>query len=511
MNENEKYLNVTLTNAREEHEDEQISISIVGILRNLRRFFALWLAITIIASVLALVGTALVKRDSYKKTVSLVSFTFSGIENGLDPKGNTFDINTLKSPQIIESALDELGFPSDKLEDIRKNISFEAIRPEEEVERLTAYKNIFDAGTGNSMNAIGELLKTNAYPSTYKVYFDYAPTGLTDTEAASVLNTMLECYSEYFMEAYGYNKSLGSSLAALDYKDYDYAEAIDVFDDALNKISSYVSQVEKTEIQNGSSTNSNRFRSSDTGYTFPDLSETISTLRTIDLERISSYVTINTITKDKDTLLTNYTYQVELLERQKAVYSDSLATINASIAGYQKNTVMIYGSDSDEKRNMTATQASEEYDNLFRKKEQIQSDLSETIQKINLYNKRIERLNSSTAVNSAAKKAKVEDDLEKLDKQLKELIDLVNRTTDDFYRTVVFSKAYNILVPANSSNSNSATRALTDAVMPIAIADAIIFVIYFAVAFVLSCIEEYAKEDHEKKNKKEKEPEAAAN
>ena len=84
-------------------------------------------------------------------------------------------------------------------------------------------------------------------------------------------NAMLECYSEYFMEAYGYNKSLGSSLAALDYKDYDYAEAVDVFDDALNKISSYVRQVEQTEIQNGSSTNSNRFRSSDTGYTFPDL------------------------------------------------------------------------------------------------------------------------------------------------------------------------------------------------------------------------------------------------
>ncbi|MBQ5336917.1 MAG: hypothetical protein J6W65_05710, partial [Oscillospiraceae bacterium] len=130
---------------------------------------------------------------------------------------------------------------------------------------------------------------------------------------------------------------------------------------------------------------------------------------------------------------------------------------------------------------------------------------------INLYNKRLERLNSSTAVNSAAKKAKVEDDLEKLYKQLKELIDLVIRTTDDFYRTVVFSKAYNILVPANSSNSNSATRALTDAVMPIAIADALIFVIYFAVAFILSCIEEYAKVDHDKKKKKEKEPEAAAN
>lgn len=504
---NEKTLNVTLTNARDEHEEEQISISIVGILRNLKRFFALWLAVTIIASILAMVGTALAKRDSYKKMVSLVSFSFSGIEKGLDPKGNSFDINTLKSPQIIESALDELSIPPEKLEDIRKNISFESITPKEEVERRTAYKNIFDAGTNQSAAAIEQLLKTNVYPTTYKVYFDYAPTGLTDTQAASVLNTMLECYSEYFMEAYGYNKSLGSSLEALNYTDYDYADAIDVFDDTLSKISQYVRQIEATEIKNGSSTGSNRFRSSDTGYTFPDLTETISTLRTIDLERISSYVNINTITKDKDTLLTNYTYQVELLERKKSVYTETLSSVNSSIAGYQKNTVMIYGSDSDENRNVSATQASEEYDNLFKKKEQIQSDLSETIQKINLYNKRIERLNASTTVNSAAKKAKVEADLEKLYKQIVELTDLVNRTTDDFYRTVVFSKAYNILVPANSSYSNAAQHAIKDAIMPIVIADALIFVIYFAVAFILSCIEEYAKSHNEKK---ENEPENAA-
>ena len=43
--------------------------------------------------------------------------------------------------------------------------------------------------------------------------------------------------------------------------------------------------------------------------------------------------------------------------------------------------------------------------------------------------------------------------------------------------------------------------------MPIVIADALIFVIYFAVAFILSCIEEYAKSHNEKK---EKEPENAA-
>ena len=124
---NEKFLNVTLKNAHEEHEEEQISISIVGILKNLRRFFALWLSATIFASILALVATSLAKQDSYKKMVSLVSFTYDGVEKGLDPKGNEFNINTLKSPQIIEKTLNELGLDSKMLEDVRKNISFESM------------------------------------------------------------------------------------------------------------------------------------------------------------------------------------------------------------------------------------------------------------------------------------------------------------------------------------------------------------------------------------------------
>lgn len=45
--------------------------------------------------------------------------------------------------------------------------------------------------------------------------------------------------------------------------------------------------------------------------------------------------------------------------------------------------------------------------------------------------------------------------------------------------------------------------------MPIVIADAIIFVIYFAIAVILSCIEEYAK-THESENKKKEEEVASA-
>jgi hypothetical protein len=71
-----------------------------------------------------------------------------------------------------------------------------------------------------------------------------------------------------------------------------------------------------------------RFRSSQTGFTFADLYQAIVTLRTVDLDMISSYVTVNTVTKDKTTLLDYYNYQIERLVRERTVAQDKLNSIN---------------------------------------------------------------------------------------------------------------------------------------------------------------------------------------
>lgn len=483
---NERYLNVTLKNSQDDCDNEQVCISIVGILKNLKRFFALWVSVSIIVSILALVGSALMKKDEYKQMVSLISFTYDGVEKGLDPNGNKFNVNTVKSPQIIEAAFEELDIPIGKLEAVRKNIYFEGIIPQDTAERLTAYKNIFEESSGGSqLTAVDKIIEETYYPTQYKVYFDYSSTGLDAKEAAALLNQMLECYSEYFLEVYGYNGALGSSLSALDYQDYDYAEAVDLFDSTLSRLSTYVKQV--------SSTDTTRFRSTETGQTFADLTETISTIRNLDLERIASYVTLNTITKDKDSLLTYYQFKVESLQRNQVICQENLASINESIANYEKNTIMMFGANGSENMNVSASEASEQYDRLFNMKTDAQNELSTTIQSINLYNKRIERLTASTAINSATMKAKVEEDLSKLNSQVNILIDVVNRTADDYYKTVVFSKAYNILVPANASFGSVAKQAVSDSMMTIIILDALIFVIYFAAAVIVSCMQEYKK------------------
>ena len=106
-----------------------------------------------------------------------------------------------------------------------------------------------------------------------------------------------------------------------------------------------------------------RFRASSTGFSFADLYQAIQTLRTVDLDIISSYVTVNTVTKDKDTLLDYYNYQIEKLVRERSVAQEKLGSINESIANYEKDTIIIYG---DMQETSQYTQASEQYDKMVR-------------------------------------------------------------------------------------------------------------------------------------------------
>lgn len=461
--------------------EDQFSVSATGILKNLKRFFALWIALSVVVSLLAFAITAVTKNDDYKKITSVVSFTFDGVEKGLDPNGNKFYVNSMKSPDIINKALENLGLSVDNSEEIRRNITFEGIIPQDAIKRITTYTNVFD----NASISSEQVADKTYYPTQYRVHFDYAQTGFSGEEAADFVNELLECYNQYFFDTYGFNKSLENSLNAFDYRDYDYAEAVEVFDSVLTKLSTYIAQV--------SATDTTRFRSAETKYTFADLTDTISTLRAQDLDIISSYITLNTVTKDKETLLTYYMYKIEELQRKLSIYNETLAAVNDSIANYKKNTVMVFGSSEDQDTNIAASEASAEYDKLFDRKQTIQKELSSTAQEISLYNKRIERLNSSTQNDSASKKARVEEDLSRLDDKINTLIDAVARTTDDYYKTVVFPKAYNVLEPASSSLLSKVKRVISDSIMDVILIDACIFIVYLLSAVILSCVQEYKR------------------
>lgn len=475
----ERYLNVTLQN--DNNDEKDIIVSFLGIWKKLKKYFIIWLVVAIVTALLTVTSSAIFSSDQHKSMTSLVSFTFDGIEEGLDPAGNKFDVNSLKNPFVIENALTKLGYSLEELETIRQGISIEGIIPKNAIDRITTYKSVYENSTSGALNAAQAMLDVTYYPTQYKVRFNYAATTLGNAEAVEVFNTILESYRDYFFETYGYNKALGSAVSAVDYTTYDYAESIDVFSTTLKTLENYVSHLAEEDTT--------RYRSSETGYTFADLSEAIKSIQSMDLDRISSYITVNNITKDKDTLIDYYQYRIDAITREKTIASENLTTISKSIETYQKDTVMIFGNGTDS-TNTQETQTSEQYDLLIDKKIKAQNDVSTATQNINFYNQRIKALKEKP-VGSDAKKEKVEADFKALDDKVSHLIDVVNKTADEYYTTVAFANAYNVLVPASvSSVTHSVQNIIEDSVKPLFILEALIIVLYICVVLVTAIVEQ---------------------
>lgn len=480
-NKDERYLNITLQN--DEEEDDKIVFSFSAFFKKLKKYLLPWIVTTVVASALVFTGSFIFTADSNKELTALVSFTYDGIEKGLDPAGNSFDINSIKTPYVIEAALTELDLPLDDLENIRQGFSFIPVYPSDAIDRITIYKSVYEDAASGNLSAAQAMLDVKLYPTQYKVVFNYANSEFDASEAANFMNIMLEKYRDYFFETYGYNRALGSAVIALDYNDYDYSEAIDVFRTTLSTLNSYVANLADDDTT--------RFRSKQTGYTFADLSEAIKTLSSVDLDVLSSYIHVNNVTKDKEASIDYYQYRIETLEREKIVSQENLNNITALIENYVKDDIYIFGNGTDD-TNTHSTVASEEYDRLIQQKINAQNTLSTDKQQIEYYKNRITDLKSRNTA-SKEKVEKAEADLASLNEKINKLIDQVNITADEYYSTVSFANAYNILVPASGSITNEIMNSFKNAFTIIIIVAGLIFIVYVTMSFVKSIIEENKK------------------
>lgn len=488
---NEK--NISLVIKQPEDDNDSVVISFSTIFSYLKKYFLLWVIAAVIVLMFVMGGVMLIKTTVADTNVTaLVNFNYAGIENGLDPYGQTFDVNKIKSPNIIESALTSLNEPLSYVEGIRENISIKGIIPSDDMEKVTLYQSVYSQGGSSALTAADELLSTSLNPTFFVITLDYGAAGLDLNSGKQVLDGILKSYQDYFFTTYGYNQSLGTSVVAVDYTEYDYSAAIDVFNSTLTTLNDYVSNL--------AATNSS-FRSGETGYSFSDLSTTITALKSAEVDSLSSYVIINNVTNDKSLLLTYYEYKIDELKRDQQVYKAELESISASIETYEKDTMLIYGEGVDPENN-TFTQTSEKYEELIEQKVAKQNQLSRCKQDIDYFETRVDALKMSKGSSSEEAKQEVETRLAELHEKINEIIEIVNTTSDEYYETVTFANAYNILVPASGSEPTVAT---SDLVLPVVIGEALVFVIYAGTAFIKAIIADHRKAKAKKEAEEAKE------
>lgn len=477
---NSRNLNVTIKN---DDLNDGVVISISSIFKYLRKFVLVWLVVSIATGFLGVALSGAITFVTKEPAKALISFTYNGIEKGLDPKGRKFDINSMKNPNVIEKALTALNLDLEDIEDVRANISFDYKIPEDAYDRLTAYNSVMDKATTGSLAAAQAMLDVTYYPTQFTIYFDFGKAGYNRKTGVEFLNTLLECYRDTFYEEYGYNEPLGVAVNAAEYDDYDYSQQLDLFRDSLRQVRSYLGSL--------SNDDNTTFRSSVTGYTFKDISEYAKTVGSIDIDRISSYISINNVTKDKDTALAYYDYRIENLKRDEIEYKDRIASVEALIEKYQKDSILIFGNGTDNTNTEYATH-SEQYDLLFRQKTAADANLAQTKQDINYYESRREALKNNKN-SSEANIKKVEEDIASLAEKVKQIVDLTEKTADDYYENVQFAHAYNILIPATRSVSAGIGSAIINSIKPLAVVELLILVIYMVIVFIKALKYEAAK------------------
>ena len=488
-NKREHNLNITLQN---EEEKGDVIISIGTIFRKLKKYFLIWIIVAVIVFAGVFGSTAADTVHRKPSLRALVSFTFNGIEKGLDPAGQDFNKEMIKNPTVIERALTSLGLPLEQVDNVRNGITITGIIPADAMDKILTYKNVYENANSNNLQAAQSMLGVSYFPTEYTITFNYAVTSFSRSTAVEVINKVLEEFKNYFFEMYGYNESLGNSITALDISSYDYSEAIEVLTTSLSTMSTYVKQISKDD--------KTRFRSSVTGYTFDDLYEGIETIKSIDLDKVSSYVNVNNLTKDRDSSIAYYEYRIKTLTRRKTSIEEQLVSVRESINAYEKDQIFIFGSGT-EGTDMQSTQTSAQYDDMIAQKLELTNELATIKQNINYYKERRDALKEFKASDTDNKKKldQVNTQLEDVNKKVTEMIDNVKLTADDYYENVTFQNAYNVLVPASSSMSSTLTVIKSKIKIPILLGEGVTFALYFFVALIDAIITDSFDK---KKNKK---------
>lgn len=465
-----KHLNIILKN--EEPSNNGIRIPVLEILRSLKRFLLAWLVCAVFAVLLVSAGIATFSHQLSSAPVALIGFNYSGAEKGLTPNGEKLDVNTIKNPAVIEAALTKLNYSLSNVDSIRNAISIDGIIPTDAVDEISLYKYALEKN-GN-LQAAQSMLNIEYFPVKYKVTFDFSKTTFGDDEAAQVINTILECYRDYFFEQYGHSEAIGNASLAVNYSDYDYLVAVDTYTDTLIELQNKIDNLK----------NNKSFRSTQTGYSFEDLSNAINIAKDYDADALTAYILSNSVINNKTGMISFYEYRIDELERQKKSAQENLKSIENSIANYEKDSVVIHG-NMDESYSQEYTTISDKYDSLFRQKQNAQRNVSYFSIKISESNARLESIKKLTDGNASQKDIDyVEEKVAILNDTVNQLVDAVNKTIMEYHGSVTFANAYSVLVPANVLSTGYISMLLNNIVQPLLLVEVCVFLVYIVVSVI---------------------------
>lgn len=386
-----------------------------------------WLRMLVYAGLLVLVATAIavpikILYKSEPVAQTSVEFIYDGIEKGLDPNGGTLDTDNIIAPSVLKNAVDAAKLAS-KIKDITK------LRDSMRVEGVDTdeYVKLVEAANNGDKDAVNKLRNYKMFPTQFDIIIsDPDKLGLSDSQAKTLLNCIVKSYYEYFQKRYS---PANMFVAKYDLSQNALREFTDIYDEyvaRLDLVKSYATDLAKENPA---------FISTQNGTTFTQLLGEIDSMR-------NSYDLFNAYILSKNIWRNKATARNKLLENQVSI-NNSLTPLIEEIEALKKQLEAIQPdtTTSGTGDNITIVQKYPEYyyslqAELFKKNEQVR------LYKVQLANidTRLDKLpEGDTAPTAENLINEAIDILETIEAQSTELIEKVNATVEDYYKTTFIS------------------------------------------------------------------------
>ena len=362
---------------------------------------------------------------------AMITFQFDGIESGLDPNGAAFDVNLIKSPYVIQNALLANGYDESYVEKVRENISIDGVIPKDALERITVINDM----AKKDSKYYEQLLDVSYFPSEYVLYL-YDDGTFSSKELPKILDGIIDSYKQYFMDTYANTEVLSVTSNLLSGDDYDYGESIDLITTQMDIMLSYVRERMKE---------SPNFRASSTGLSFQDIVTSLEFVKTVDVNRLSSYIQSQSLTKDKARQQEYYEYMIRNCSNKMSELQTRLDSVAETISSYEKDPVVIV-SNSDS--TMEYGQKNEYYDSLITEQQDLTRQIAQTNTSLNQYYLLLTKLSESNSSVGQDAYDYADSLLGRLNTTISSWVGLIEETTQEYYATTLFSNAVKKTVPA---------------------------------------------------------------
>lgn len=364
--------------------------------------------VTIIALVLTGLGTYIMIPRT-QSVVAIIELNYPGIELGKNPDGTQFDIRQLKSPYVIEKALEELALSNSgvKLDEIRRNIDITSIIPDE-ISKLAE-------------TMIKQGQEYVYYPSEFKITYKVNK-AFSYSQGIQLIETIIDEYQKYFYTLYSNVQTIESTIGTLDFTAYDYPDVVQVINSQIDGIQEF--------LETKSDEDSN-FRSSETGYSFADLNRSFDILKTVDTSKLESLVNSNNLTKDRDKLIKDYEYRVKRMELERAKKNSEAEEARRLMDQFKKEDYVLIPDGS--RNELKAENPSSYYNTLAETAIAASVEAANLQHEIEYYKNEIERLQAVTETNNTKLMEEADTLIDTIKTKMVGLINITNDTLSNYY------------------------------------------------------------------------------